>query len=105
MSIKKAEKTLTLLEEISGNKLTIGSCLWSIRECEEMTQIVFAKKLDISRQYVCDLEKGRRGISPSMAATFAKKLGYSQVQFIRLALQDELDRAGLPFEVGDLRAA
>ena len=105
MSTKKSDKSLALLESISGRKLTIGGFLWAIREGEEMTQVAFAKNLGISRQYVCDLEHERRGISPAMAAKFAKKLGYSQEQFIRLALQDELDRAGLPFEVDVERAA
>ena len=61
--------------------------------------------MGISRQYVCDLEHGRRGVSPGMAAKLAKKLKYSEEQFIRLSLQDELDRAGLPFEVDVARAA
>ncbi len=105
MSTKKSDKSLALLESISGMKLTIGNLLWSLRECEEMTQVAFAKKLKISRQYLCDLEHGRRGLSPEMAAKFAKKLGYSEEQFIRLALQDALDRVGLPFDVDIKRAA
>lgn len=105
MRTKKTDKTLALLESISGEKLTIGSLLWSIRECEEMTQVEFAKKLKISRQYLCDLEHHRRGLSPEMAVKFSKKLGYSEEQFVRLALQDQLDRVGLPFDVEIKRAA
>ena len=107
MSTKKSvtDKSLALLESISGKKLTIGSLLWSIRECDEITQIAFADKLGISRQYLCDIEHHRRGLSPEMAAKFAKKLGYSEEQFIRLAIQDELDRVGLPFDVEIKRAA
>jgi transcriptional regulator with XRE-family HTH domain len=69
------------------------------------TQIAFAKKLGIFRQYVGDLEHNRRGLSAEMPAKFSHKLGYSEKQFIRLVLQDELDRVGLPFIVDIKRAA
>lgn len=59
----------------------------------------FAKKLGVSRQYICDLEHHRRGVSLEMAVKFSRKLGYSEEQFIRLVLQDEADRAGLRFDV------
>ncbi len=104
MSTKKSTKSLAFLESLSNKKLTISSLLWSIREAEELTQVQFAEKLDITRQYVCDLEHGRRNITPKLAAKFAKKLGYSEEQFVRLALQDQLDKAGLPFEI-DLKKA
>lgn len=99
MSTKKSDKSLTLLEKTSKKKLTLGSALWSIRMGDEITQAAFSKKLGISRQYLCDLERHRRRLSPEMAAQFAKKLGYSEKQFVRLALQEELDQAGLPFHV------
>ena len=64
-----------------------------------------AKKLNISKQHLCDIERGRKPVSPKLAAEYALKLGYSEKQFIRLALQDELDRAGLLFSVEIKRAA
>jgi transcriptional regulator with XRE-family HTH domain len=99
MSTKKSEKSLAQLEKISGKKLSMSSFLWAIREGEEMTQVAFASLLGISRQYLCDIERGRRSISARMAANFAKKLGYSEKQFIRLALQDDLKRQGFHFSV------
>lgn len=93
------EKTKQILEEISGRKLTIGSLLWSIRESEEISQAAFAKVLGVSRQYLCDAEHGRKSISVKMAVKFAKALGYSPSQFVRLALQDELNRYNLHLHV------
>jgi transcriptional regulator with XRE-family HTH domain len=69
-----------------------------------MSQKDFAKKLKISAQYLCDVEKGRRVVSAKMAAEFAKKLGRHTQKFIKLALQDELTSAGLRFEV-EIKAA
>lgn len=103
----KSDKSLAFLESLTGKKITLGTLLWSIRECEEMTQVAFAKKLKISRQYLCDIERGRRIVSTKAAADFANKLGYSPMQFIRLAIQDELDKNGFHFdvEIHDQRAA
>jgi len=103
MSIKKStrrsDKSLALLENLTGKKMTLGNLLWSIRECEEMTQAEFAKLLHISRQYLCDMEHGRRIVSTKAAAAFANKLGYSPLQFVRLAIQDDLNKNGLHFDV------
>ena len=94
MTIKKTKASLDFLENLAG-KLTLGSLLLAIRESEEMTQVEFAKLLGVSKQYLCDLEHGRRFASPKAAAEYAMKLGYSSQQFVRLCLQDLVDRDGL----------
>ena len=95
---KKNSKTSKFLEELAG-ELTLASLLTSIRQGEEMSQVDFAKLLKISRQYLCDVEHGRRFVSPKAAADFAKKLGYSPQQFVRLCLQDLVDREGLKLKI------
>ncbi len=103
MSIKKrtprSDKSIAFLEGLTGKKMTLGNLLWSIRECEEMSQAEFAKLLKVSRQYLCDIERNRRMVSTKTAAAFANKLGYSPLQFIRLAIQDELNKNGFHFDV------
>lgn len=107
MTIKSTitKKTLAILEDITGGSLSLGDLIKSIRLSDELTQVEFAKKLRISKQHLCDIERGRKYVSPKLAAAYAKKLGYSQKQFIRLALQDELNRAGLKFEIAIKQAA
>ena len=87
------------LERLLGGPLTFGDLLRAIREGEEETQSEFAAKLGVSKQHLCDIEKGRKPIRPERAARWAKRLGYSPVRFVRLALQDAVDRAGLRFTV------
>lgn len=94
-----SDKTIALLESIAGAKLTLGNLIHSIRLCEEISQTDFAKFIGVSRQYLCDVENGRRVVSPRLAAEWAEKLGYLPVQFVRLALLDELKKAGLHFDV------
>jgi len=69
-----------------------------------MSLEAFARSLGISRSHLCDIEKGRKIVSPERAARFAQSLGYSEQQFVRLALQDQLLHVGLRFTV-DIKAA
>ncbi len=97
--VSTSEKSISFLEGLTQRKMTVGNLLWSIRECEEMSQAVFASMLGVSRQYLCDIEHGRRIVSPKSAADFATKLGYSAMQFVRLAVQDELNKYGLNYDI------
>jgi transcriptional regulator with XRE-family HTH domain len=101
ISSSKAEK---VLESITQKPLTLNSLLLAIRQGEEMTSIEFAKKIGISKQYLCDLEHNRRFVSPKAAEEFANILGYSPQQFVKLCLQDLLVREGMHFLI-DVRAA
>ncbi len=83
------------LEKISGGPLTLAEAIASIRKGEGWSQFELGKKLGISRSHVCDIEKGRRLISPKRAASIARILGYSETQFVRLALQSMIAQSGL----------
>jgi len=101
MNTKGRQKTKAarLLEELAGGPLTLGRYICSIREGEEMSQVEFAKKLGVSRSHLCDIEKGRKSVSPTKAASIARALGYSEKQFVELALQATMERAGLAYKV------
>ena len=97
MNIKESSsrKSIRILEDLAGEKLTLGGLLLSIRKGENMTQVEFAEVIGVSKQYLCDLEHQRRVISPKAAISFANRLGYSADQFVRLCLQDIVDREGI----------
>jgi transcriptional regulator with XRE-family HTH domain len=80
-------------EETAGRSLTLGGLLESIRLAEEFSQAAFAKKLGVSATHLWDIEKGRKVVSPEHAARFAKVLGRSREQFVRLSLQELVDEA------------
>ena len=104
MITEQSKKSLDFIESLTGTKLTLGNLLLSIRQCEEMSQVDFSKQLGISLQNLCYIERHRRFVSPKMAAEYADKLGYSKNQFVRLCLQDLLDRDQLRMTV-DIQAA
>lgn len=95
MITNRSKEALDYLESLIGKKPTLGDYLLAIRQGEELSQVDFARQLGISRQNLCDMEHNRRFISPKVAADFAEKLGYSSRQFVRLCLQDLLNRDGL----------
>ncbi len=100
MTIKKKKSPARkFLEKAAGRPLTIGGLLESIRLAQEISQINFAKKLQISPSHLCDIEKGRKVVGPERAARFAKILNRSREQFVRLAFQELLDDAGLKMVV------
>jgi transcriptional regulator with XRE-family HTH domain len=98
MTIKKSQ-ALRFMEKITGGPLTLHELLWSIRRSDEISLSDFAKKLGISKSHLCDIEKNRKAVSVERAARFAKILGYSQSQFIRLALQEQLYSAKLKYVI------
>lgn len=83
---------------------TFAMTVRAIRDGEEISLDQFARKLGVSRSHLCDIEKGRKGVSPERAARWAELLGYPATQFVRLAIQADLDAAGLKYNV-DIEAA
>ena len=94
MSIKIVKYGVRELEKEFG-PLTFGRLLSSFRLGEEWTQGEMAQVLRISKQSLCDLEKGRRIPTPGRAASIARKLKMHEGSFVQLALQDELKRENL----------
>ena len=80
-------------------KLTFASLLLAHREGEELTQKEMADLLGISKQSLCDLEKGRRIPSAARAASIAEQLGMIPESFIELAIEDHLREESLHYSV------
>lgn len=84
--------------------LTFAKVLESYRLSEEFSQKDFAKKLKISPQSLCDLEKGRKIPTPERAARIAKLIKEPEVYWIQLAIQDLLRSQKLSYQV-ELKAS
>ncbi len=99
MTTRKKSSAMQFLDNLTGSPLSVGAILEATRLSEGESQTAFAKKLKISASHLCDIEKGRKSVSPARAAQFAKILGKHEPQFVRLAIQEELNRAGLKYTV------
>jgi len=92
-------KAIRALERLCSGPLTFGQVLAAIRKCDEIPQAECARRLKISKSHLCDIEKGRKAVSPERAAKWAAVLGYSEARFVQLALQAAVDAAGLKYRV------
>jgi transcriptional regulator with XRE-family HTH domain len=104
MAKEKKSATMKYLEKLRGGPLTFGALVRSIRETDEHTLEDLAKRLGVSRSHLCDIEKGRRVVSAERAARWARTLGYPEALFVKLAIQAELDAAGIKLTI-DIKAA
>jgi transcriptional regulator with XRE-family HTH domain len=99
--------TIKKLEECSANKvkkmleqeMTFAKALVSLRDLYGLTQADLSKKIGISKQNICDIEKERRFVSPYKASLIAKKLGHPESYFVKLAVQDYIKQNGLNYKV------
>ena len=97
MSTKKRYTSEDLFKEYGD--LTFGKILQSFRLSDGLSQVEFAKKLNISPANLCDLEKGRKLPAPMRAIRIAKKLGLSEAFLVQVALQDMLKRDNIKFKI------
>jgi len=98
MSIKNKIKAKKAIRAITGN-ISFGEMLLSYREAQEISQVEMAEKLHISKQDLCNIERGRKHVSVERAVSFANSLGMPPRTFAKYALQDQLEKAGLEGEV------
>lgn len=97
------KRVLSVIEKDIG-PLTFGMFLRAARTSKDLSQAEMARFLGISRGTLCDIEKGRQLVSPTLAAKIAKKAGLSTTIAVKACLQDQLDKAKIKMTV-DLRAS
>lgn len=98
MSTEKKSYGIKDLEKRLG-KLTVGEFLRSWRMSEEMSLKNFGKLIGLSIANLCDIEKGRKGVSPEKAEQIAKALKVPPALLVRLSIEESLQAAGLRYQV------
>jgi transcriptional regulator with XRE-family HTH domain len=94
----KKSKAELFLEGLHG-PLTLTALVDSIRIGEDWTKREMSERLKVSPSYYSDFIAGKKPLSPQKAALWADILGYDRVQFIELAIQDQLERNKLNYKV------
>jgi hypothetical protein len=59
----------------------------------------FGKRVGMSVANLCDIEKGRKGVSPEKAEQIARAIGVPAALLIRSAIEESLRAAGLEYSV------
>jgi transcriptional regulator with XRE-family HTH domain len=99
MTTRAKSDARRFLQGLRRGPLSFGRMIASVRLADEIPQAQLARRMGISRANLCDIEQGRRGVTVERAAQFARVLGYSVNQFVAVAVEDELRKAGLRVKV------
>ena len=97
--VEQSTDAAEFLNQLTGGPLTFGDAVRSARELIEISQTELAHRLGVGRLSICDVEKGRTLVSVEKATKFAKALGHNEKVFVRLALQDQVSKAGLDLKI------
>ena len=100
MSIKTSH-TLNALHatEKVWDKMTFGGLVRSLRTSDEISQVVLAKKIGVSKQFLSDVEHNRKEVGIGFAKKISAALGYSIEPLIELLIRDQLRRQKLHYIV------
>lgn len=98
MTTKKLLNAKKEIRKITGH-VSFGEMLHSLRLSKELSQTAMAEVLKISKQDLCNIEKGRKQVSVARAKSFAEALNMPPKTFAKYALQDQLRAAGIPGKV------
>lgn len=79
--------------------ISFGGFLRAARTIRDLSQKDMADFLGISKSSLCDIEKGRQIVSINLASKIAKNCGLSEELAIEAAIQDQLYKSGMKFEV------
>lgn len=80
-------------------ELTVGEFLHTWRISEEMSLKAFGELIGTSVTNLCDIEKGRKGVSPEKAESIARAIGVPPALLVRLSIEESLKAAGLNYRV------
>jgi DNA-binding XRE family transcriptional regulator len=92
------KKAADLLRKEVGDA-SFGSFLRAARTAIDATQAEMAAMLNVSKSVICDIEKGRQLVSPTLALKIAKKADLSERLALKLCLQDQLKKAKIKYSI------
>ncbi len=79
--------------------MTFGAFLTGARTAMDLSQAQLARKLNVSRSMICDVEKGRVLVSPALAVKIARLAGFPEKFAVKYCLQDQLRKAKIKMNV------
>ena len=98
MPINKKVNAKKSIRKLTGH-VSFGEVLNSFRVSKDLSQVEMANVLGVSKQDLCNIEKGRKIVSIERAMRFAKSLKHSPTVFVKYVIEDQLHRAGLPRKI------
>lgn len=88
---KKCMNARDALRDVIENT-RFGEFVKSIRECDEISQSELAKRMQVSLQFLNEIELGKSNVSIEFAKKIAEKLGYPHEAFVEILTNDLLKK-------------
>lgn len=79
--------------------MTLGQFIGARRMLLGWSQKTLAERLGVSRPLISMVENGRKSLGLRRVERWARELEAPRAELVRLTLQREVDRLGLPFRV------
>jgi transcriptional regulator with XRE-family HTH domain len=97
----KSQESLNALDATKDiwREMTFGGLVHSLRMSDEISQVALAKKLEVSKQFLSDVEHNRKDVGIAFAKKVSDALGYSIEPLIELLIRDQLRRQHLDYIV------
>ena len=86
-------------EVLKNKKYSVGKLFKALRICDELKQTELAKKLNISRQELCDIENDRKSLSIERVVALAKAVNYPVNLFVLYHFKQQLQRVNLKYDI------
>ncbi len=76
-----------------------GELVRSMRKCDGITQTELARRMGVSKQYLCGIEKEKEAPTLNHAVKIAAAFGYDARLFVEKALVSQLKEANMNYEI------
>lgn len=81
------------------DQMSFGGLIRSLRLSDEISQVELARKLNVSKQFLSDVEHNRKDVGIGFAQKIAHSMDYPIEPLIELLIRDQLRRQNLNYFV------
>ncbi len=95
MATKKQKNYL----DVVWDQSTLGSMIFSLRQCDGISQTQLAEQIGVSKQFLNSVEKNRKRVGIKFVQKIAEALDYPIEPFLELLVKDQIAKEGLKVNV------
>ena len=99
MTTKQGNKSIDAITATQDvwDKMNFGGLIRSLRMSDELSQVELAEMLDVSKQFLSDVEHNRKEVGIAFAKKVSSVLGYSIEPLLELLIRQQLKRQNLNY--------
>lgn len=78
---------------------TLGSMIYALRLCDDISQTNLAEKIGVSRQFMSNVEKNKAAVGIGFLKKLSSALDYPIEPFLELYFKEQLSKEGIKGKV------